>query len=139
MKILVPSSESSPTLVSAPSILMGTSKAFMIYDTDDESFTSIRNKYLDSDECHLAKDLAAMGVTNVIVNKVCDPCFGNLRKQGIEIYKEEKSITIREVFQNFLMGGWFIMTESGNCTCPKHKIMEKRQEEELMKIEGKNK
>ncbi|MCE7734615.1 MAG: hypothetical protein GPJ54_07055 [Candidatus Heimdallarchaeota archaeon] len=133
MKVLIPASEIKPNPGSTPNRLMGTSRAFLIYNTESNSYSSLNNVYIDKEECHLSRDLAELGITDIIATKICDPCYGNLKKVGIEIWKDDNSVTIREAYQKFQMGGLFLMTESGNCTCPKHKIMELREREKLKK------
>ena len=120
MKVLIPTNDKHPTMNSSPNQMMGTSSAFVIYDTNTDEMFVFENAYLDKKECHLSDDLKDLGIDAIVAANVCSPCHGNLLERGIDVWKDDGSVSIREVVNKFVIGGLFLMTEASPCRCPRH-------------------
>ena len=120
MKILFPAGNKESGMKSGVSRLLGYAKSFLIYDTDDLNFINLDNAYYDGNNDNLAKDLVELGVTDIITPRICRNCYADFKKAGIEIWRDDDSLSIREAYQKFLLGGIFLMSEGDHNTCPNH-------------------
>ena len=111
MKILIPSADEKGTLNSVPSRVFGTGGSYVLYDTEKNEFMGIENTFYGAKHYNIAKDLTSFGVTDVIADMICKTCYKNLRKTGIVVWKDSTSVTIRESYQKFIIGGLFHMPE----------------------------
>ncbi len=123
MKLAIPTVNEHPTLNSKPNDTMEGAKSYVIYDTSSEEFTFFENGYLNSDECYISRDLKLMGVTGVITPSICNECYKNLQSQGIDVWKDEGSKTIRLAIQKLVMCGLSIIAEAPLCSSPKHYLI----------------
>ncbi len=114
MRILIPSTDTEATLNSRPSRILGSAKSFLVYNTDDESFVSIKNSFFDNTNSNIARDLKDLGIDHVITENICQTCHGNMKIADITVWEDNKSLTIREAYQKYLIGGLFIMKKVGN-------------------------
>lgn len=120
MKILFPAGNKQSTMKSSLSRLLGYAKSFLIYNADELSFITLDNAYYDGNNDNLSKDLVELGVTDIISPRICQNCYADFKNAGIEIWKDDDSINIREAYQKFLLGGIFLMDEGNHNTCPNH-------------------
>ena len=111
MKILIPSADAKGTLNSVPSRVFGTAGSYVLYDTEKNEFAGIKNTFYGAKNYNIAKDLTGFGVTDIIADMICKTCYKNLRKAGITVWKDSTSVTIREAYQKFIIGGLFHMLE----------------------------
>ena len=114
MKVLIPTIDENATLSSTPSFVLGSAKSFLIYDTQEDNFATIENNFFDDKHVDLGIVLNELGVDNIISSRICKTCYANIKKAGIETWKDDESVTIREAYQKFTFGGLFLMTDAGN-------------------------
>ncbi|MCY3413861.1 MAG: NifB/NifX family molybdenum-iron cluster-binding protein [Candidatus Heimdallarchaeota archaeon] len=112
MKLLIPSIDVESDLNSQPSKIFGNAKSFIMVDTCDGSLSTIKNEF-DFDKS-IAMDLKDLGVGTIITEDICSSCFKNILHAGIDVYHDDGSITIRETYQKFLLGGIFPRNKPGN-------------------------
>ena len=124
MKVLIPTTEQEPSLSTTPNRILGTAKSYLIYDIQDNTFSTIENTFFDTKDVNIAFDFKDLGIDNVITAKICQVCYENLRTAGIQVWQDDDSITIREAYQKFIMGGLFV-TEKGHFNMHKKKVEEK--------------
>lgn len=110
MKILLATiDKENASLNSEPSKYFGRAKSYVLYDTCDNEYYVIRNKFYRSNHI-LAKDVKNLGVSAVVAENICRHCYVNLKKFDIEVWHDSGSITTRESAQKFLLGGLFVMS-----------------------------
>ena len=124
MKVLIPTTEQEPDLNTTPNRILGTAKSYLIYDTQDNTFSTIENTFFDTKDVNIAFDFKDMGIDNVITAKICQVCFDNLETAGIQVWQDDDSITIREAYQKFIMGGLFV-SKKGHFNMHKKKVEKK--------------
>ncbi len=111
MRIVIPSTEIKDPEIDRdrPARIFGSAASYIIFDSDDLSYFSIRNNYYDRNNDDVISELERIGVDVIITERICVNCFSKLRNTDIEIYGDSKSITLKECLQKFILGGLFIM------------------------------
>ncbi|MCY3413862.1 MAG: hypothetical protein INQ03_19620 [Candidatus Heimdallarchaeota archaeon] len=113
MKILIPANEMNSNMNTSPSRVFGSARSYILID-EEMNLTSIENSLYDVDEKDIARELKDLGVSVIITEKICQTCYANLIAEGIDIWNDDGSITIREVHQKYLIGGIWPMNEPGS-------------------------
>jgi len=111
MKVLISANDTHPNFESSLSRVFGNSPAFVIYNTNTKNFQPIDNEYYSDKYVDIGKDLHKLNIDAIITEKLCDICFSSINKYGIDIWKDDGSISIREAINKFLIGGLFLMKE----------------------------
>jgi len=111
MKVLISANDTHPNFGSSLSRVFGNSPAFVIYDTNTKNFQAIDNEYYSDKHVDIGKDLHKLNIDAIITEKLCDTCFSSISKYGIDVWKDDGSISIREAINKFVIGGLFLMTK----------------------------
>ncbi len=131
MKVLIPTTEKKPDMNTRPARILGSAKSYIIFDTDDNSFTSIENHLFDKHNHIEGDELKTLGVNNVVTEVVCETCYNNIKSAGIDIWEDDKSASIRETTQKLSIGGLFLKNAGEHISM--HKMDKATVEKRLLK------
>ena len=117
MKVCIPSSVVDVTLDSKPEPILGNAKSYLIYDRQSDTFDVIPKFREDNYDCKLAMYLDDYEVNVVIAYEMCEACFDIFESLNIDLWKCDGCVTIREVYQKYIMGGIFHRNKPDVCNC----------------------
>ncbi len=108
MRVLIPGVPYNPNLSSPPANKFCDAKAYLIYNTDDNSILHYDNTIYSENRINLIEILNLLKIDNVIAYNICEACFETIRSANISVWFDGSSRTIREAFQKFELGGLFL-------------------------------
>jgi predicted Fe-Mo cluster-binding NifX family protein len=107
MKAVFPSKSENPTIDSELEPVFGNAKSYFIVGANMDDYVVIPNDPNSEKECHMGDLFLKYGVDTVVSCELCEHCMQNLKNLGIDTWKCDGSVNIRESYNKFILGGIF--------------------------------
>ncbi|MCE7734619.1 MAG: hypothetical protein GPJ54_07075 [Candidatus Heimdallarchaeota archaeon] len=123
MKVLIGAAEKEPSQISNPSTLIENSKSYVIYDAADDSVNFVPSTFD-------IKQILKLGVTDIVTSKINEDFYYDLKKAGITVWNLNSSVTIKESYQSFVLGGTFVLDTPNHSSVPSYRDKEESRVKE---------
>jgi len=110
MKVAIPSKDRNPTLESELEACPHDAASLVIYNTGSEETVYME---IDPDvrPCEHIEEFTKRGITDLVSNACCMEHFQDFRNAGITVWKASPAVNIRDMINNFLLCGAWVVDE----------------------------
>jgi predicted Fe-Mo cluster-binding NifX family protein len=108
MIAVFPSKVKDATLESEIEPVFGDAESYVIIGPDLKDMVVVPNTPEPGKDCHMAETFKKHRVRAVVSEKMCKHCMENLQNIGIDVWKFDKTLNIRESYNKFVMGGVYV-------------------------------